>query len=114
MRFLALFGVLIGDGAMVIYSPPPIKMGRAWSRADAGDILSPRQPEHQQERAVQLFGRFRVDAANDPPNAVAAKRDQSVRHDPRPQAKTVFRRNVDQRSERKFVLRIGRDRADQD
>jgi hypothetical protein len=24
---------------------------------------SPRQPEHQKQRAVQLFGRFRVDAA---------------------------------------------------
>jgi hypothetical protein len=29
MRFLALFGVLIGEGAMVIYSPSAIKMGRA-------------------------------------------------------------------------------------
>jgi hypothetical protein len=29
MRFLALFGVLIGEGAMVIYSAQPIKMGRA-------------------------------------------------------------------------------------
>jgi hypothetical protein len=39
MRILALFGVLIGDGAMVIYSPPPIKMGKEWSRADAGHIF---------------------------------------------------------------------------
>jgi len=27
MRFLALFGVLIGEGAMVIYLAPPIKKG---------------------------------------------------------------------------------------
>jgi hypothetical protein len=36
---------------------------------------SPGQSEDQKERAVQLFGRFRVDAANNPPNAVAAERD---------------------------------------
>ena len=39
---------------------------------------SPGQSEEQKERAVQLFGRFRVDAANNPPNAVAAERDQFV------------------------------------
>jgi hypothetical protein len=27
MRFLALLGFLFGEGAMVIYPPPPIKMG---------------------------------------------------------------------------------------
>jgi hypothetical protein len=104
MRFLALFGVLIGDGAMVIYSPPPIKMGKGWSRADDDDILSPRQPEHEKERAIQLLGRVRVDAADNPPDAVAAERDQFVCHDLRPKAKTVLRCNFDQRSERKSVL----------
>jgi hypothetical protein len=61
---------------MVIYSPPPIKMGRGHGRgADAPRASSPRQPEDKKERAVQLFGRFHVDAANNPPNAVAAERD---------------------------------------
>jgi len=27
IRFLALFGVLIGDAAMMVHPPPPIKMG---------------------------------------------------------------------------------------
>jgi len=36
IRFLALFGVLIGEGAMVIYSPPPIKMGRGMGEARTG------------------------------------------------------------------------------
>jgi hypothetical protein len=39
MRILAFFEVLIGDGAMVIYSLAPIKMGKGWSRADAGHIF---------------------------------------------------------------------------
>jgi hypothetical protein len=28
MRFLALFGFLVGEAAMVVYSARPIKMGR--------------------------------------------------------------------------------------
>ncbi len=75
---------------------------------------SPRQPEHQKEGAVQLLGRFRVDAANNPPNAVAAERDQFVCHDLRPKAKTVLRCNFDQRPEQKSVLQVRRDRTDED
>ncbi len=56
---------------------------------------SARKPEHQQECAVQLFGRFRVDAANDPSNTVAAQRDQLIRHDLRPKAETVLGSNFD-------------------
>ncbi len=58
-----------------------------------------RQPEDQKERAVELLGRFSVDAANNPPNAITAKRDQFICHDLRPKAKTAFRCNLDQRSE---------------
>ena len=65
---------------------------------------SPGQSEDQEERAVQLFGRFRVDAANNPPDAVAAERDQFVCHDLRSKAKTVPGCNFDQRAERKSVL----------
>ena len=65
---------------------------------------SPGQSEDQEERAVQLFGRFRIDAANNLPNAVAAERDQFVCHDLRPKAKAVPGCNFDQRAERKSVL----------
>jgi hypothetical protein len=104
MRFLALFGVLIGEGAMVIYSTPPIKMVRVWLGRGRASASSPRQPEHQKKRAIQLFGRFRVDAANNPPDAVAAERDQFVCHDLRSKAKTVPGCNFNQRAERKSVL----------
>jgi len=33
------------------------------------------QSEHDEQRAIEVFGRFRVDATNNPPNAVAAERD---------------------------------------
>jgi hypothetical protein len=89
---------------MVIYSPPPIKMGGAWEKRGRASASSPRQAEDQKKRAIQLFGRFPVDAANNPPNAVAAERDQFICHDLRPKAKTVRGRNFDQRSERKSVL----------
>jgi hypothetical protein len=106
MRFLAPFlGFLAGEAAMVIHLVARIKMGEGVTEArmPAG-ALSPRQAEHQKERAVQLFGRFRVDAANNPPDAVAAERDQLVCHDLRSKAKTVLGCNFDQRSEQKPVL----------
>jgi hypothetical protein len=99
---------------MVIYSPPPIKMGGGWLGRGRASASSPRQAEEQKERAVQLFGRFHVDAANNPPNAVAAERDQFVCHDLRPKAKAVPGCNFDQRAERKSVLEIRRDRTDED
>ena len=100
---------------MVIYLAAPIKMGGAWEKRRRRTIAaSPRQPEYQKERAVQLFGRFHVDAANNPPNAVAAERDQFIRHDLRPETKTVLRRNLDQRPEQKSVLQVRRNRTDQD
>jgi hypothetical protein len=58
-----------------------------------------RQSEHQKERAVELLGSLGVNAANNPPNAVTAKRDQFIGHDLRPKAKAGFRRSLDQRSE---------------
>jgi hypothetical protein len=36
MRFLALFGVLIGEAAMMVHPPPPIKMGRGMGEARTG------------------------------------------------------------------------------
>jgi hypothetical protein len=100
-------GFVIGEAAMVIYSAQPIKMGRGKGEARMRSAASsPRQAEDQKERAVQLFGRFSVDAANNPPNAVAAERDQFVCHDLRPKAKSVLGCNFDQRSERKSVLQI--------
>ena len=87
---------------MVIYSAQPSKMGRGRGEARMRSAApSPRQAEDQKERAVQLFGRFSVDAANNPPNAVAAERDQFVCHDLRPKAKAVCRCSFNQRPERK-------------
>jgi hypothetical protein len=94
MRLLALW-VLIGGAAMVIYSSSSIKMG--FGNTSAARSL--RQSEQQKERAVELLGRFSVDAANNPPNAVAAECDQFICHDLRPKAKTVFRCNLDKWSE---------------
>src|SRR5260370_37500527 len=85
----------------------------AWERPGRASASSPRQAEEQKERAVQLFGRFRVDAANNPPNAVAAERDQFIRHDLRPETKTVLWRNLDQRPEQKAVLQVRPKRTDQ-
>ena len=45
------------------------------------DPRSPSQAEDKKVCAVQLFGRVRVDAANNPPNAVATERDQFICHD---------------------------------
>jgi hypothetical protein len=100
---------------MVVYLARRIKMGGGMGEARtcaAGS--SPCQPEHQKERAVQLFRRLRVDAANNSPNAVAPERDQFVCHDLRPKAKTVLGCNLDQRSERKSVLQVRRNRTDED
>jgi hypothetical protein len=100
---------------MVAHPPRRIKVGRGLGAAQIRAAPpSPRQPKHQQKRAVQLFGRFRIDAANNPPNALATERKQFVRHDLRPDAKTVFWGNFDHRSERKSVLQVRRNRANED
>jgi hypothetical protein len=58
---------------MVVYSGAPIKMGEGIEEGRKWGVASlPRQAEDQQQRAIQLFGRFRVNAANNPPNSVAA------------------------------------------
>ena len=88
---------------MVVYLMLAIKMGEGQIDLEL-PRRSARQPQHQQKRAVQFLGRVRVNAANDPPNAVATERDQFVGHDLRPKAKTVFRCNFNQRSEQKSVL----------
>jgi hypothetical protein len=96
---------------MVIHPGLRIKMGGAITVESRR--LSPGEPEDQKKRTVQLFRRFRVDTADHPPNAVAAEGDQLVCHDLRPKAKTVPRRNFDHRPERKSVLQVRRDRADE-
>jgi hypothetical protein len=60
MRFLALFGVLIGEGAMMVHPQPPIKMGREITAVRMPTIFSsPRQPEHARravrDRGVRMF-----------------------------------------------------------
>jgi hypothetical protein len=53
MRFLALFGVLIGEAAMMVHPPPPIKMGGVIRALQMPAIFSsPGQSEDQKERAV--------------------------------------------------------------
>ena len=74
---------------MLVHLAARIKMGVGDVPAPAAN-RSPGQAEHQKERAVELFGCFRVDAADHPPNPVTTERDQFVRHDLRPKAKTVL------------------------
>jgi hypothetical protein len=53
MRFLALFGVLIGEAAMMVHPPPPIKMRGAIRAVQMpATFSSPGQSEDQKERAV--------------------------------------------------------------
>src|SRR6266513_846288 len=81
MRFLARFGVLIGEGAMVIYSPPPIKMGGAWEKRGRASASSPRQAEDQKERAIQSFASVRIERSYNSPDPIAAKRIKLIGHD---------------------------------
>lgn len=97
---------------MVAYPPPQGKMGLRGKPRQA--VLLPRQPANQQKCTVQLFGRVRVDAANNPPNAVATERDQFICHDLRSKAKAVLGGDLDDRSERKPVLQVRRYRANED
>ena len=80
--------------------------GRRRKCASLSHSLSARQPEHQKESAVELFGCIGVDSANNPPNAVAAECDQLICHDLRSETKAVFGRDLDYRSERKSVLQV--------
>ena len=82
-------------------------------RRKQGRAKSPRQAEDKKKRAVQLFRRFCVDAANHTSDAVTAQRDHLVCHDLRSKAKTVPRRNFDQRPEQKSILQVRRNGADE-
>lgn len=64
---------------MVAYPVPRGKAGCGIKPQRA--VLLARQSENQQKRAVQLFGRVRIDAANNLPNAIAAERHQFICHD---------------------------------
>ena len=97
---------------MVTDPTPRGKAGMRGKPRPAG--LLPRQPEHQQKCAVQLFDRVRVDAANNPPNAVATERYQLIRHDLRPKAKAVLGGDLDYWSERKSILQVRRNRTNKD
>jgi hypothetical protein len=90
MRFLALFGVLIGEGAMMVHPQPPIKMGREITAVRMPAVFSsPRQPEHDEQCAIEVFGCFPINMADDAPNPVLAEGDHLVRHNLRAKAKAV-------------------------
>jgi hypothetical protein len=44
-------------------------------------LESPRQAEHDKQRAIQLLGRFRVNATDHPPDTISVECDHLVRHD---------------------------------
>jgi hypothetical protein len=50
---------------------------------------SPRQPEHDKQRAIELFGCFRINMADDAPDPIMAERDHFVRHNLRAKPKAV-------------------------
>jgi len=84
-------------------------------RSGTGPLArSTRQAENQKQRPIQLFGCFRVDAADHPPDTVAAQRDQFIRHDLRPKTQAVLGGDLDYRPEREFVLQVRRNRANED
>ena len=73
---------------MVVYLPPPIKMGRGMAEAHMlATSSSPRQPEHHKQRAIEVLGCFAINMADDAPNPVMAEGDHLVRHDLRAKAK---------------------------
>jgi hypothetical protein len=114
MRFLAFFWLLTGRKRNGGPSAAADQGGAGEGIKPQAVVKLPGQPEHQQKGTVQLFRRLRVDATNNPPNAVATERDQLICHDLRAQAKAVPWGNFDYRSERKSVLQIRRNRADED
>jgi hypothetical protein len=75
---------------MVVYPPPPIKMGEGMREAQTlAEASSARQPEHYKKRAIEVFGCFFINMADDAPNPVVAESDHLVRHDLRAKAKAV-------------------------
>jgi hypothetical protein len=88
-------------------------------RTEADNRCSPggpchREAEYDKQGAIQLLGRYRVDAADDSTNTVAAERQHLVRHDLRAQAKAVHWGDIDHRPEVQTGLNVGGDRTDKD
>ena len=54
-----------------------------------GTASSSRQPEHHKQRAIELFGCFRINMADDAPNPVMAESDHLVCHNLRAKAEAV-------------------------
>jgi hypothetical protein len=105
LRFLALFGFLVGEGAMVVYSRRRIKMGRAWERCERA-APSPRKAKDHEQRTIKVFGCFGIDMTDDAPNPVTAESDHLVRHNLRAKAKAVCRLGFDNRPERQPLLKV--------
>jgi hypothetical protein len=58
---------------MVVYLAQVIKIG-------GEHHSSPRKPEHHEQGAVEVLGRFAVNMADDAPNPLMAKGDRLVSH----------------------------------
>jgi hypothetical protein len=101
-------GSLIAEAAMVIYPPSRIKMGEGMEEAQtrAAAALSPRQPEHHKQCAIEMFGCFRINMADDAPNPVMAESDHFVRHNLRAKAKAIRWFGFDNRPERQPFLKV--------
>ncbi len=54
-----------------------------------GAVPSPRQSEHHEQRAIEVFGCFPINMADDAPNPITAESDHLVGHDLRAKAKAV-------------------------
>jgi hypothetical protein len=80
MGFLRVLVFLVDGHAGVRHLPPSIKTGTSPSFRDARFVARTRNPEtlwgsareaeHDKQRAIQLLGRFRVDAADHPPDTI--------------------------------------------
>jgi hypothetical protein len=99
---------------MVVHLAARIKMGEEGICDARAACPSSRQAEQHEERAIEVVRGFRIDAADHPPNAVTTERDQFVGHDLRTKAKTVLWGNLDYRPERKSVLQVRRNGANED
>src|SRR6267142_7206576 len=68
----------------MVTDPPPrgkARTGMAFIRIAGSPSYgswSARQPEHHEERPIELFGYFLIDLADHAPNPIAAKRDHLV------------------------------------
>jgi hypothetical protein len=96
---------LVGDNAGVRHLAASIKTGTSPSFRDARFVAqtrnlenlqgSPRETEYDEQRAIQLLGRSRVDAADHPSDTVPRECDHLVSHDLGTEAEAILRRGFD-------------------